>query len=147
MSEHRAVIKWARSTPGFDYQEYSRDHIWQFGELELPASAAPEYLGNDEHVDPEQAYVASLSSCHMLTFLAIAARRRLAVTRYLDQALGILEENSGGKLMVARVILSPQVEFDTGTTVATKTLEKMHRLAHRECFIANSVKTEIELRF
>jgi organic hydroperoxide reductase OsmC/OhrA len=145
MSEHKVRVSWERSATGFEYSEYSRDHIWQFDELVVAASAAPEYLGSDSGVDPEQAYVASLSSCHMLSFLAVAAKRRIGVTRYTDSAIGYLEENSEGKLMVARVILSPQVSFDANTVMSAATLEKLHQLAHRECFIANSVKTVIEV--
>ena len=111
MSAHTAKVLWQRDTESFAYDSYSRDHTWTFGDVVVTASAAPEFLGSAAHVDPEQAFVATLSSCHMLTFLAIAARKRLVVDRYEDQAVGYLEKNADGKLAVTRVELRPQVSF------------------------------------
>lgn len=146
MSEHTATITWDRDTESFEYDSYSRDHTWTFADVVVPASAAPEFLGSTAHVDPEQAYVAALSSCHMLTFLAIAARRRLVVDRYSDQAVGFLEKNADGKLAVTRVVLQPEVTFGNGTDPKPDALDKLHRRAHEECFIASSVRTEILIR-
>lgn len=146
MSEHRATILWKRNSRDFSYDAYSRDHSWEFENgIKIDASAAPDYLGVPENIDPEEAYVAALSSCHMLTFLAIAARRRLIVDSYTDSAVGYLEKNSAGKLAVTRVILRPRISFSEGTAPSAENLEKLHHLAHAECFIANSVHTAISI--
>jgi organic hydroperoxide reductase OsmC/OhrA len=142
MSEHRATILWNRDDQDFSYQTYSRNHTWEFDNgIKLDASATPEFLGTAEKIDPEEAYVASLSSCHMLTFLAIAARKRLVVDSYCDAAVGYLEKNSSGKLAVTRVILRPRIAFSENTLPSDQELKKLHHLAHEECFIANSVHT------
>src|SRR5690606_24070222 len=107
----------------FTYERYPREHTWRFPEgPEIAASAAPEFLGNPGCVVPEQAFVAALSSCHMLTFLAIAARKRLQVERYTDAAVGHLEKNAEGRLAVTRVELRPQVQFGGETTPDAETL-------------------------
>jgi organic hydroperoxide reductase OsmC/OhrA len=143
MSEHRATVTWKRETPEFAYDSYARDHVWEFDAgVRVAASAAPEYQGNPELVDPEQAFVASLASCHMLTFLAIAARRRLVVDRYEDSALGIMEKNAEGRLAITRVVLRPRIAFG-GEAPTPEKLADLHRSAHEHCFIANSVRTEV----
>ena len=109
MSEHKVTVAWKRETPDFSYQGYNRDHDWTFDAgVTIRASAAPGYLGNTACVDPEEAFVASLSSCHMLTFLAIASRKRLSLTRYHDDAVGILDKDAAGRLAITRVTLTPQ---------------------------------------
>jgi organic hydroperoxide reductase OsmC/OhrA len=143
VSEHHATVSWQRTTEDFSYESYDRDHSWSFeGGVEVAASAAPDFLGSAERVDPEQAFVASLSSCHMLTFLAIASRRRLVVERYVDRAVGTMEKNANGKLAITRVVLRPDIKF-RGEGPSAERLAKMHELSHRECFIANSVSSEI----
>jgi organic hydroperoxide reductase OsmC/OhrA len=142
MSEHIAEIVWRRTSEGFGYEQYNRGHVWRFdGGVEVPASAAPAYRGEKDRVDPEEALVAAISSCHLLTFLAIAAKKRLVVDSYEDRAVGRLEKNADGKLAVTRVDLFPKVSFSEEVDVAT--LAEMHKLAHEQCFIANSVTTEI----
>ena len=144
MSEHRVEIAWQRETPDFRYESYGRDHHWRFeGGAELCASAAPDFGGNAELPDPEQAFVAALSSCHMLTFLAIAARRRLIVDRYQDEAIGILEKNQAGDLAMTRVVLRPRVSFGGDKKPSDEELERLHERAHRTCFLANSVRTSV----
>ena len=143
MSEHRATIEWERGPAEFRYPSYPRDHTWSFdGGMRIDASAAPGYLGNADFVDPEEAYVASLSSCHMLTFLAIAAREGLVVDRYRDAAVGYMERNAAGRLAVVRVVLHPEVSV-ASPAPSPDALEKIHEAAHRECFIANSVRTTV----
>src|SRR6516225_9974001 len=106
MSEHKATIEWKRETPDFAYQTYNRDHEWSFDAgITVRASAAPAYLGSESCVDPEEAFVASLSSCHMLTFLAIAARKKYVVDSYRDNAIGVLDKDSSGRLAVVKVTL------------------------------------------
>ncbi len=144
MSEHKATIEWKRETLDFGYQTYNRDHDWSFdGGLRVRASAAPAYLGNESRVDPEEAFVASLSSCHMLTFLAIAARKKMVVDRYVDQAVGILDKDAEGRLAIVRVTLRPEVVFSGEKSPSTEEVQLLHEQAHHACFIANSVKTEV----
>ena len=146
MSEHRASVSWSLGAHAFAYDSYSRDHVWRFeGGVEVAASAAKAYLGSPERVDPEEAFVASLASCHMLTFLAIAARRRLQVEGYEDSAVGFMEKNADGKLAVTRVELRPRIRFGGERIPSRQELERLHDLAHRECFIANSVTTEVSV--
>src|SRR5690242_11244969 len=112
MSEHKATIEWRRETPDFAYETYNRDHDWAFDAGVTARDAAnPAYLGNESCVDPEEAFVASLSSCHMLTFLALAAKKRYIVDDYHDEAVGILAKDATGNLSVTRVTLRPQVSF------------------------------------
>src|SRR5690606_31410300 len=115
--EYRAWIIWSGDGEGFDRGNYSREHLWRFdGGVELTASASPQVVPlpySSEHaIDPEEAYVASISSCHMLTFLHIASKRRFIVRSYNDAAVGVMERNEEGKLAVTRVTLKPVVEFD-----------------------------------
>ena len=142
MSEHRVTIAWQRETTDFSYETYGRDHVWRFeGGTELAASSTPDFGGNRNLVDPEQAFVAALSSCHMLTFLAIAARRRLIVDRYQDEAIGTLEKNQAGELAMTRVVLRPRISFGGDKKPSDEELERLHERAHRTCFLANSVRT------
>lgn len=145
MSEHRARIEWRNDSDTLEYATYTRDHTWAFHSLEVPASAAPDYRGSEARLDPEEAFVASLSSCHMLTFLAIAAKRKLVVDRYVDDAVGYLEKDENGKLAITRVVLHPDVTFGAGSAVTQSDLESLHHGAHDHCFIANSVKTLVEV--
>lgn len=149
MSDHRVSVEWSRGERPFTYEAYSRDHVWRFAGVTLPvaASAAPDFHGNAALVDPEQAFVASLASCHMLTFLAVAARRRIAVESYQDDATGRLERNEEGLLGITRVILRPVIRFATdGQELPDRSaLRSLHERAHRECFLANSVKCAIEV--
>jgi organic hydroperoxide reductase OsmC/OhrA len=144
MSEHIANIEWKRETPDFAYETYNRDHDWTFdGGVSVRASAAPAYKGNTSCVDPEEAFVASVSSCHMLTFLAIAARKRFVLDSYRDEAVGTLAKDTAGNLSITRIALRPEVVFGGENKPTAEELTKMHDQAHHACFIANSVKTEI----
>jgi organic hydroperoxide reductase OsmC/OhrA len=143
MSHHEATISWSRGERGFGYEEYPRDHSWRFdGGPEVPATAAPDYKGSPARVDPEEALVAAVASCHMLTFLAIAARKRLVVDRYEDAATGVMEKNAEGKLAITRVTLRPKVVF-SGKAPSADELARLHESAHANCFIANSVRSEV----
>jgi organic hydroperoxide reductase OsmC/OhrA len=145
MSEHAATVRWERTTDSFAYTDYNREHLWQTeGAPDIHASAAPEFLGRPDHIDPEQALVASISSCHMLTFLAICARKRIVVDSYVDRAKGYMERNEQGALAVTRVVLAPQIRFD-GEAPDDATLDRIHHQSHQDCFIANSVRTEITM--
>ena len=145
MSVHKAELLWLRDDRAFTYETYSRDHVWTFdGGTEVAATAAPAYRGSPDRVDPEEAFVAAIASCHMLTFLAIAARKRIGVRSYRDSAVGHLEKNEQGRLAITRVELSPRIEFD-GDPPDARTLEALHEASHRECFIANSARTTITI--
>jgi organic hydroperoxide reductase OsmC/OhrA len=145
MSEHHASVRWKRTSADFSYDSYNRTHEVRFnnGAIVYPGSAAPEFKGDADRVDPEEAFVASLSACHMLTFLAICARKRLTVDTYEDDAVGIMEKGSNGKLWVSRVTLRPRISFAAGTAPDAATLADIHHRSHAECFIANSVKTDV----
>ena len=144
MSEHKATISWSRGEREFSYDAYSRDHTWRFDSgVEVGGSAAPAYLGNPKLVDPEEAFVASAASCHMLTFLAIAARKRWIVDRYEDAATGYMEKNAEGRLAITRVVLRPNIRFGGPRAPSAQEIEQVHHQAHENCFIANSVRSEI----
>lgn len=146
MSEHKVTLTWERGDAPFDYQKYPRNHTWKFdGGHEMTASAAPAYLGDPKQVDPEEAYVASLSSCHMLTFLAIACKQKFVMDEYVDEAVGVMEKNADGKLAITKVTLKPKITFSGDKKPTSEELDKMHHAAHDNCFIASSVKTEIKV--
>ena len=147
MSEYRATIEW-RLQGEFDYAKYSRAHVLDFGHgLRLPGNAAPGNIPKTvawaAGADPEQQFVAALSACHMLWFLHLACRAKFTVTRYVDEASGVLEKNAQGVMAMTRVTLRPAVSF-SGTAPTPEEHERLHHQAHKECFIANSVKSEVE---
>ena len=147
MSEHRAIIDWRLETAEFSYPTYNRTHAWTFaGGVQVPAAAAPENIPPSAvgapGVDPEQAFVAALSSCHMLWFLRLACNRKLKVTRYSDEAVGVLEKASDGKEAITRVTLRPAVSFE-GPPPGPEQFAELHEKAHERCYIANSVKSEV----
>ena len=138
------TLIWKRATPDFEYKTYNRDHAWSFDcGHEMQATAAPAYLGNPKLVDPEEAFVASLSSCHMLTFLAVACKKKFLLDEYVDDAVGHMEKNAEGKLAITRVELHPKLKFSGENQPTGKDIEEMHHFAHENCFIANSVRTEV----
>ena len=144
MSEHKVYLSWKNEGEDFSYKTYDRSHMWKFeGGTLIKASAAPDYLGKAELVNPEEAFAASLASCHMLTFLAIASMKKYTVASYEDNAVAILGKNEKLKMAVTTVYLRPNIGF-TGDNIPDKTIiDEMHHRAHQECFIANSVLTEI----
>lgn len=146
MSSHEATVVWTRETEDFAPERYSRDHRWTFGTgATLEASAAPEYRGTPTRVNPEEALVAAISSCHMLTFLALAARDKWVVDRYEDHAVGYLEKNAQGRLAVTRAVLRPRVAFGGERRPDAAQIARLHEHAHRGCFVANSVTTAISI--
>ena len=129
-------------------RKYSRSHTWSFdGGIEIPASSSPHVvpvpMSNESAVDPEEAFVAAVSSCHMLWFLSIAAEKNFIVESYEDNAIGVLGKNGEGKLAMTKITLKPKVNFNDTTVPTSEQVDELHRLAHEKCFIANSVKTEI----
>ena len=141
--EHHATILWRRSSETFTYDSYNRAHEWRFHGVTVAASAAPDFRGDATMVNPEEAFVASLSSCHMLTFLALAAKKRFSLDSYSDEAVGYLEKNELGRLAMTRVVLRPQVRWSPGVGVSQSDLDSLHHQAHEGCFIANSVRTDV----
>ncbi len=147
MSLHQATIEWRRLGADFDYKTYDRGHWLAFSDdIRIPGTAAraniPNTAPQSPGVDPEQAFVASISSCHMLWFLHLACTAKLVVDRYVDHAVGTLEKNAEGKLAITRVALRPAVTF-SGTQPDAGRVRVLHEQAHEKCFIANSVKTEV----
>ena len=143
MSAFHAAIAWQRTSETFTSETYNREHTWDFGPAGVvQGSAAPDYRGLPSHVNPEQAFVAAVSSCHMLTFLAVAANRGLNVRTCTDPAVGYLEKDEAGHLAITRVELRPVVVFD-GDTPDEALLARLHASAHRGCFIANSVRAVV----
>jgi organic hydroperoxide reductase OsmC/OhrA len=148
MSQYTAVITWERNGAAFTDNRYSRAHRWSFdGGIEVPASASPHIvplpLSVAAAVDPEEAFVAALSSCHMLWFLSIAAKQGFPVESYRDEAIGVMAKSPDGKLAMTQVTLRPRVVFAGDKRPSAKQHEAMHHEAHEQCFIARSVKTNV----
>ncbi|ACK69781.1 OsmC family protein [Gloeothece citriformis PCC 7424] len=148
MSQHLATIQWKRNQAVFTDKRYSREHIWCFeGGAKVYASSSPDVVpipySNPTYVDPEGAFVASLSSCHMLWFLSCAAAKKFIVDSYLDHAVGLLAKNEQGKLAITVVRLRPQITFVGDNLPTPQQIEQLHHEAHQNCFLANSVKTEV----
>ncbi len=149
MSVYCAQVIWLCDDSDFLERRYSREHKWLFdGGVSLPASASPHVvplpMSSEAAVDPEEAFIAALSSCHMLFFLDYASREKIAVIRYSDQAQGVMEKNQQGKIAITRVTLNPDVVYK-GEVPDKKTLAELHHRAHESCFLANSVITEIKV--
>jgi organic hydroperoxide reductase OsmC/OhrA len=148
MSSYTADLLWERGEQDFAGNRYSRRHLWRFdGGAEVVGSSSPSVVpppGSDPGgVDPEEAFVASLASCHMLWFLAIAAKRGFTIDRYEDAASGVLERNAERRFAMTRVTLRPKVTFAGNKLPTPEELDALHHKAHEECYIANSVKTEV----
>ena len=148
MSTYTAEIRWSRGEQKFTDNRYSRAHTWKFdGGTEVPASSSPAVvplpMSVAAAVDPEEAFVASLSSCHMLWFLSIAAKRGYTADSYADDATGVMEKNAAGKLAMTKVTLRPLVQFSGAKIPDQAQLAALHHAAHEECFIANSVRSEV----
>ena len=148
MAEYKATIIWERGIQLFTDNRYSRAHKWKFDEsVEIQASSSPYIVplpySDAVAIDPEEAFVASLSSCHMLWFLSIAAKNNFCVDRYSDEASGVMGKDELGRLFITHVTLRPKALF-SGTLPTKNDVILMHNKAHKECFIANSVKTHVE---
>jgi organic hydroperoxide reductase OsmC/OhrA len=151
MSEYMATISWTRGGAKFTDNRYSRAHRWEFdgGAVVKGAASAhvvPKAFTDETAVDPEEAFIASLSSCHMLWFLSIAARAGHVVESYRDEAVGVMRKNAEGRMAMTEATLRPHVVFAPGSTITPQEWEKLHDEAHHECFIANSVTTTVATR-
>ena len=150
MAEYHARIVWKRGDSRFTDNRYSRAHEWRFDEgIVVPGSSSPHVvplpLSAAAAVDPEEAFVASLSSCHMLTFLYLAAKRGFCVDSYEDDAVGVMAKNEAGRYAITRVALRPDIRFSGPRQPTPEDLESLHHAAHGDCFIANSVRTEVSV--
>ena len=148
MAEYKTVVEWHRDGAVFTDNRYSRGHRWIFdGGIEVPASSSPHIvplpLSIEAAVDPEEAFVVSLSSCHMLWFLSIAAKRGFVVESYRDEAAGVLGRDARGKLAMTQVTLRPETRFSGEHQPSPDEITGMHHEAHEECFIASSVTTGV----
>jgi len=151
MSEYKATIKWSRNSPDFLKGKYSREHTWTFdGGVTVPATSSqhvvPVPYSNPANVDPEEAFVASLSSCHMLTFLFLAQKQGFQIDSYEDEAVGVVTKNEAGKMWVSAVTLNPKIAFSGDKLPSAEDQERLHHGAHDNCFIANSVKTDVTVK-
>lgn len=148
MAQHTAEILWLRNEQDFLNNRYSRKHLLRFdGGIEVAGSSSPHVvplpMSDAAAVDPEEAFVASLSSCHMLWFLSIAAKHKFCVDSYADAAVGVMGKNAEGKMAMLTVTLKPEIQFSGERVPTFDQIKQMHHDAHEECFIANSVKTEV----
>lgn len=148
MAAYTATIRWSRGDAAFTDQKYSRAHEWRFdGGVTVPGSSSPHVVrlpySRADAVDPEEAFVASLSSCHMLWFLSIAADAGFVVDRYDDEAAGTMARNAEGRLAMTVVTLRPKVAFAGAKRPTPDEFAALHERAHHECFIANSVRTDV----
>ena len=148
MSQHLATIRWSRSGPDFAKGKYSREHTWTFdGGVTVPASPSPAVVpapwSNAASVDPEEAFVASIASCQLLTFLWLASREAFQADSYEDNSVGVMTKNDRGVPWVSAVTLCPRITWSGEKLPAPADVESLHCRAHEECFIANSVKTAI----
>jgi organic hydroperoxide reductase OsmC/OhrA len=148
MTEYVATVKWERGDAKFTDNRFSRVHRWEFdGGVTVPASASPQVvrppMSSAEAVDPEEAFVVALSSCHMLWFLSIAAGKGFVVDSYVDRASGTMGPNAERRIAMTGVVLRPDVRFAGEKAPTAEEIRDMHEVAHRACFIANSVRTEV----
>ncbi|HQT91928.1 MAG TPA: OsmC family protein [Candidatus Kryptobacter bacterium] len=147
--KHHARVFWEKKpSETFTDRKYSRAHRWFFdGGVEIPASSSPSVvpipMSDESAVDPEEAFTAAVSSCHMLTFLSIAAARKYVIDRYEDNAEGFMAKNAEGKLAIESVTLKPVITFAGMAKPSETQIAEMHEAAHAECFIANSIRSKV----
>lgn len=148
MSQHHATIRWTRSGPDFIRGQYTREHTWSFdGGVVVPASPSPLVVprpwSNAACVDPEEAFIASVSSCHMLTFLWLASKQKFVADSYEDKAVGIMTRNERGVPWVSSITLRPRITWSGAVQPTVEEVEQLHHEAHEQCFIACSIKTAV----
>ena len=151
MSQHRATISWKCTGTDFIHGKYSREHTWRFdGGVVVPASSSPSVVpapwSNPANVDPEEAFVAAVSSCHMLTYLYVASKAGFQIDRYDDEAIGAMTKNERGTPWVSSVTLQPKIQYGGSKQPSPAEEVNLHHEAHEQCFIAQSIKTEVTVR-
>ena len=147
---HTATIRWSRTGPDFAKGNYSREHTWSFdGGVTVPASPSPSVVpapwSNPACVDPEEAFVASVASCHLLTLLWLASKEGFVADSYEDEAAGVMTKNERGVLWVSTITLRPRIVWSGEKMPSLADEARLHHAAHEQCFIANSVKTDIRV--
>lgn len=152
MSTYEVTVEWRSNKKDFKSGKYSRRHLWTFdGGIEIPASSSPSVVpipySDEKAVDPEEAFVAAISSCHMLWFLSIVKNNGFVIKEYQDHATGIMEKNEHNRLAITKVDLNPKVTFAGESQPKKEKLYEMHQESHTKCFIANSVKTIVNINF
>ncbi len=150
MARFSAHVRWERGAALFTDNRYSRSHVWEFdGGAQVAASSSPHVvpvpMSDTTGVDPEEAFVAALASCHMLWFLSIAAARGYVAEAYSDRAEGVMERNGEGRLAITRVWLRPRVSYAAGRAPGTDEEDLLHHQAHEHCFISNSVRSDVSI--
>lgn len=146
MNSYKIDLNWKRTTADFDYNTFNRNHTLQFsGEQLLHNSSAPEYQGNTDTANPEELLASALSSCHMLTFLAVASKMGYIVDSYADTAEALLSKNEEGRFAVTEINIKPVIVFSGTKIPDADQLKSLHEKAHRNCFIANSIKTKVNI--
>ena len=146
MSELSINLKWDLSSKNFTPGSYSVDHEISINDnLILPSTSAPEYGGNKDYLNPEQGLAAAMSSCHMMTFLALAAKMKWPVINYTDKAIAFLGKNSKGKMSVTKIELNPKITFKDDFKISHDEMLKMQDRSHRYCFIANTLSEEVKV--
>jgi len=148
MHRYTANIEWRREGEDFRRGRYSREHAWTFdGGIRVAASASPLVVpppfSSEQAIDPEEALVAAAASCHMLSFLYVAAKRGFTVERYADAAEGLMEKNARGRYAITRIVLRPRIDFAGDARPSEVELAALHHAAHEECYIANSIRAEV----
>jgi organic hydroperoxide reductase OsmC/OhrA len=151
MSQHTATIVWKSESPDFMTGRYSRAHAWRFdGGLTVPASSSPAVvrapLSNPANIDPEEAYVASISSCHMLTYLHLARLAGFSIESYEDQAVGETVKNERGVPWIATVVLAPRIVYGADKRPTPEEEDRLHHQAHEQCFVSQSIRTEVTVK-
>ena len=146
MSELSINIEWNLHEDSLKPETFSKNHKIYINDNIFNAGSAPEYGGKENEINPEQTLAASISSCHMMTFLALAAKMRWPVKSYKDKSLAFLGKNSNGKMCVNKIELNPKIVFDGNFSVSTEEMNKMQDRSHRYCFVANSLSDEVEIK-
>jgi len=146
MSEYVAKLSWSLGDDELAFGKYNPNHRMSFsGGLSATMTSAPEYGGDTRYVNPEEALAAALSSCHMMTFIALAAKARWKLRKYQDRAVALLGKTDDGRTKVSEIVLHPVIEFEPGHEIAADKLSEMHERAHRYCFVANAISCEMRV--
>jgi organic hydroperoxide reductase OsmC/OhrA len=145
-TEHKIEISWKKGSNPFQYETYDRTHAIRFqGGQSIFSSATPEYFGKAEHTNPEELLASALASCHMLTFLAVAAKKKYTLVSYESESIAVLEKSESGKAVVSKIRLIPRVQFEGEKVPDSGELAKLHETAHKNCIIANSIQSKVEV--
>jgi len=146
MSEYETQLSWSLGEGELAPGKYSPNHRMAFsGGMAATMTAAPDYGGDTRYVNPEEALAAALSSCHMMTFIALAAKARWKLTKYRDRAVAVLGKTGDGRTWVSEIVLHPLTEFAAGHDIGADKLSEMHARAHRYCFVANALSCDMRV--